>query len=85
MGHFCPAKAGRAGAYELVGYGRPASTPPLKEMWASWYTVTTEADKFLDTLTSVIMQDFLLRDGKPVDESIEMAHAEHLPLLVSHR
>ena len=58
------------GLYELVGYGRPASTPPLKEMWSAWYRVTAEADKYLDTLTPEIMQNFLLRDGKPVDESI---------------
>jgi uncharacterized damage-inducible protein DinB len=55
---------------ELVGYGKPASTPPLKDMWAVWHTVTAEADGFLETLTPEIMQTYLLRDGKPVDESI---------------
>jgi uncharacterized damage-inducible protein DinB len=55
---------------ELVGYGKPASTPPLKEMWAVWRKVTAEADKFLATLTPEIMQYYLMRDGKPVDESI---------------
>ena len=58
------------GLYELVGFGRPASTPPLKEMWAVWHTVTAEADKFLGTLTPEIMQLYLTREGKPVDESI---------------
>ena len=58
------------GLYELVGYGKPASTPPLKEMWAVWHKVTAEADKYLDTLTPEIMQLFIVRDGKPVDESI---------------
>ena len=58
------------GLYELVGYGRPASTPPLKEMWAAWHKVTSEADKYLETLTPQIMQTFLLRQGKPVDESV---------------
>jgi uncharacterized damage-inducible protein DinB len=67
---FAQQKQVAPGLYELVGHGRPASTPPLKEMWAAWHTVTTEADKYLDTLTPEIMQDFLLRDGKPVDESI---------------
>ena len=56
--------------YELVGYGKPASTPPLKEMWAAWHTVTAAADAYLDTLTPQLMQTFLLRDGKPVDESV---------------
>ena len=56
--------------YELVGYGRPASTPPLGEMWAAWRKVTAAADEYLDTLTPEKMQTFLVRDGKPVDESV---------------
>jgi uncharacterized damage-inducible protein DinB len=58
------------GLYELVGYGKPASTPPLKEMWAVWRKVTAEADEYLATLTPGIMQNYLLRDGKPVAENI---------------
>ena len=58
------------GLNELVGYGKPASTPPLKDMWAAWHKVTTEADKYLTTLTPEIMQLYMLRDGKPVGESI---------------
>jgi hypothetical protein len=58
------------GLNELVGYGKPASTPPLKEMWAVWRKVTAQADEFLATLTPEILQKKLLRDGKPVDESI---------------
>ncbi len=56
--------------YELVGYGKPASTPPLAEMWTAWREVTAAADAYLDTLTPEIMQTYLLRDGKPVDESV---------------
>jgi hypothetical protein len=56
--------------YELVGFGKPASTPPLKEMWTVWHTVTAEADRYLATLTPEIMPTFFLRDGKPVNESI---------------
>ena len=37
---------------ELVGYGQPASTPPLTEMWEAWQTITQLADPFLDTLTT---------------------------------
>jgi uncharacterized damage-inducible protein DinB len=55
--------------YDLVGYGKPASSPPLGEMWAVWRKVTAAADEYLDTLTSEIMQGFLLRDGEPVDEN----------------
>jgi hypothetical protein len=58
------------GLVELVGYGKPASTPPLTEMWALWHNVTMEADKYLGTLTPALLQNFLLRGGKPVDESI---------------
>jgi uncharacterized damage-inducible protein DinB len=39
-------------------------------MWTTWRTVTAEADHYLDTLTPEIMQNYLLRDGKPVDENI---------------
>ncbi len=58
------------GLYELVGYGKPASTPALGDMWAAWRKVTAVADEYLDTLTPELMQGYLLRDGKPVDESI---------------
>ncbi|HEY5271491.1 MAG TPA: DUF664 domain-containing protein [Anaerolineales bacterium] len=58
------------GLNELVGYGKPASTPPLKEMWAVWRQVTAEADKYLATLTSEIMQLYIVKDGKSVDENI---------------
>jgi uncharacterized damage-inducible protein DinB len=50
---------------ELVGYGRPACTPPLKEMWNAWENVTQEADPFLDTLTSEILQTFFTGSGEP--------------------
>lgn len=58
------------GLVDLVGYGKPASTPPLDEMWAVWKKVTAAADVYLDTLTPEIMQTFLVRNGRPVDESI---------------
>ena len=37
--------------YDLVGYGKPASTPALDEMWQVWRTVTAAADAYLETLT----------------------------------
>ena len=58
------------GLYELVGYGKPASTPPLAEMWAVWKKVTAAADVYLETLTPEILQTYPLRDGKPVDETV---------------
>ena len=58
------------GLYEQVGYGKPASTPALGEMWAVWRKVTAAADEYLDTLTPEKLPGFLTRDGKPVDENI---------------
>jgi hypothetical protein len=36
---------------DLLAYGRPASTPPLAEMWSAWRSVTEAADPWLDALT----------------------------------
>jgi hypothetical protein len=37
---------------DLVGYGQPACTPSLAEMWDAWQTITRLADPFLDALTT---------------------------------
>ena len=58
------------GLNELVGYGMPASTPPLGEMWAIWRTVTQSADHFLDTLTPSKLQTHVEYEGQRLDESI---------------
>ena len=58
------------GLHERVGFGQPASTPPLDEMWELWQVATTTADDFLDTLTSKILQTHLIFDGKPLPESV---------------
>ncbi len=55
---------------EAVGYGAPASTPPLDEMWEVWQTVTQAADAFLDTLSAQRLQDYLEWKGRPRQESI---------------
>lgn len=55
---------------DLVGYGRPASTPNLDEMLAVWQAVTQRADQFLASLTSAKLETFYERNGKPVAESI---------------
>ena len=54
----------------LVGYGAPASTPPLDEMWATWHTVTRAADRFLDTLTEDQLATHFLWDGKRLPEDV---------------
>lgn len=55
---------------DLVGHGKPASTPPLDEMWATWRTVTAAADGYLDTITLAIAETFLAGNRGPVDESV---------------
>ena len=58
------------GLNDLVGYGKPASTPSLSEMWDTWRTVTAAADVYLDTLTPEIMLTHFEQEGKPVYESV---------------
>lgn len=58
------------GLNDLVGYGKPASTPPLADMWAAWLTVTQAADPYLDTLTPETLRTHFERNGKPLRESI---------------
>jgi hypothetical protein len=53
-----------------VGYGKPASTPLLSEMWDTWHIVTAAADRYLDTLTPELLQTHFEREGKPVPESV---------------
>lgn len=55
---------------DMVGYGKPASTPSLAEMWDTWRTVTAAADVYLDTLTPEIMLTHFERQGEPVAESV---------------
>jgi hypothetical protein len=58
------------GLNDLVGFGKPASTPALTDMWAVWKKVTKAADAYLDSLTPALMQTFLLKDSKPLRENI---------------
>jgi hypothetical protein len=59
-----------SGLNDLVGYGKPASTPPVADMWSAWHTVTQAADPYLDTLTPAVLQMHFERNGKPLRESI---------------
>lgn len=48
-------------------FGAPASTPSLKEMLSAWQTITQEADPWLDTLTSTILQQQVVnKQGKTI-------------------
>ncbi len=55
---------------DLVGFGKPATTPPLEEMWAAWREITVAADPYLDSLSSETLLTTLEFNGKPHYESI---------------
>jgi uncharacterized damage-inducible protein DinB len=46
--------------------GGPASTPPLDEVMAAWRAITAEADLWLDTLTTEMLEQHPIRQGKPL-------------------
>ena len=58
------------GLDDLVGHGKPASTPSLEEMKQVWKTITGAADDYLDMLTSEMLQSHMEQQGKPMPESI---------------
>jgi hypothetical protein len=49
---------------EQFAYGAPASTPPLKEVLSAWKAITKASDPWLDTLTSVELQEHAFVEGK---------------------
>ena len=60
------------GLNERVGYGSPASTPSLAEMWQIWNEVTREADVYLDTLNPLSLKGYVNQSEEQImlDESI---------------
>jgi uncharacterized damage-inducible protein DinB len=58
------------GLNDLVGSGKPASTPPPNEMWTAWQAITKVADVYLDTVTAGMLQTYFIYDGKSHPESI---------------
>ncbi len=58
------------GLNDLVGFGKPATTPPLDEMWRAWTTITRAADAYLDTLTTAALEKYFVDGGKPRRESV---------------
>lgn len=57
---------------ERVGTGKPASTPPLPEMWEVWRQITTRADMYLNKLTDVDLLAVLAWEGKPAHYNVRM-------------
>jgi hypothetical protein len=54
----------------LVGIGKPASTPPLGEMWHAWETITAAGDRYLDALTTDALLDYWTLDGQVLGGSV---------------
>ena len=46
-------------------FGAPASTPILKEVLHAWHSITEAANPWLDTLTSVKLEECVISRGKP--------------------
>ena len=59
-----------SGLNDRVGYGKPASTPPLDEMWDAWRAITQAADEYLETLTTDLLQTHLTFKGGTRPESV---------------
>jgi hypothetical protein len=57
----------------VYAYGASMSTPSLAEMLDTWHQVTKAVDPYLDTLTTDALLLELLRDGKPVGQSVGSA------------
>ncbi len=58
------------GLEEIVGWSRPATTPPLQDMLDTWHRVTAAGDEYLDALTPEDLQRTLIVDGEPYWENI---------------
>ena len=54
----------------ICGFGSPPSTPKLDDMWAAWREVTANADVYLDTLTTELLQSHPEHRGQPVADSV---------------
>ncbi len=65
---------------DLVGYGKPASTPSLAEMLAAWDVITRAANRYLETLTSAMLLEHFIWKGKPRPENI----GTHLQRCIYH-
>jgi hypothetical protein len=58
------------GLNDLVGFGKPASTPSLAEMWQVWRDITRAADEYLDGLAEDRMREHFEWRGSPLGENI---------------
>ena len=55
---------------ELTANGKPASTPPLAEIWQAWRTITQAADPFLDAIMGDRLTTYMTGSGQPDAETL---------------
>lgn len=55
---------------KIAGFGQPASTPPLDEMWEAWHAITKACDPYLESLTTDMLTTHMMVRGKRHSESI---------------
>lgn len=55
---------------KLVGFGHPATTPSLADMWQAWHDITAAADPFLDTLTTEQLEIYPEQTTEGFEESL---------------
>lgn len=53
----------------IFGFGRPATTPVLEDMWQVWRDVTASVDSFLDTLTTEMLEEYPERNTQGLEEA----------------
>jgi hypothetical protein len=72
--YFSQSKVPHPALNKLVGFGHPASTPPLADMWKVWHDITAEADLFLNTITDeqlgVHMEQRIEKDTKAFEDAL---------------
>ncbi len=68
---FAQGKAMVAPELKELATGKPASTPPLDDMWRAWHAVMQAVDPYLDNLTTADLVTFARKpDGTPLEESL---------------
>jgi uncharacterized damage-inducible protein DinB len=54
---------------DVAGCGKPASSPPFRDMWSDWREITSQSDDFLNELTGEMLLEKLEYKGRPVRET----------------
>jgi uncharacterized damage-inducible protein DinB len=50
--------------------GGPASTPSMAEVLGAWRSITSEADPWLDGVSTKMLQEHPIRQGKPISRTL---------------